>query len=46
MAVYPYHSYSNEAERANYENYDDRKLKKKLVSMEYTQIFQHSAFQG
>ena len=42
MAVYPYHSYSNEAERANYDNYDDRKLKKKhLVSMVYTQIFQH-----
>ena len=41
MAVYPYHRYSNEAEKDNEVIYDDLKLKKTtLVSMFYTQTFQ------
>ena len=43
MAVDPSHRYSNETERANWDIYDDFKLKKnKFVSMAYTIIFQRS----
>ena len=30
MAIDPYHKYSNEAERANYDIYDDYKIIKKV----------------
>ena len=40
MAVDPKHGYSNEAERSDQDNNDDVKLKKTLVSMVYTKIFQ------
>ena len=40
MAVEPKHRYSNEAERAKWDIYNDLKLKNPLVSMVYTNIYQ------
>ena len=44
MIVDPSHKYSHEAERANYNIYDDFKSKNPLDSMVYTKVLQ--SFKG